>query len=144
MRADADFFCLPVVQPNTEKDGVHNNYASSLFLSTYFFFLEFATQIEFPVCVIFDTRNSNLLLLKFFYQIMTTTYCRLFVPVFVIIYHRITASLLLPGIDGWGKLILLRFVPSGMSSEVSIECGASIFCAFRYYFPLIVTALLWS
>lgn len=37
MRADADFFCQPVGQLNTEKDGVHNNYASSLFLSTYFF-----------------------------------------------------------------------------------------------------------
>lgn len=37
MRADADFFCLPVAVPNTEKDGVHNNYTSFLFLSTYFF-----------------------------------------------------------------------------------------------------------
>ena len=34
MRADADFFYPHVDQPNTEKDGVHNNYTSSLFLNT--------------------------------------------------------------------------------------------------------------
>jgi len=71
MRADADFFCLPVAVPNTEKDGVHYNYTSSLFLSIYFFWVSGIcyTALVSRWCGFFYTRNSNLLLLNFFYHI---------------------------------------------------------------------------
>jgi hypothetical protein len=47
---------------------------------------------------------------------------------------RITSQLL--EIDGWEKLILLRYGHFCIFSEALIVCGAFSFCAYRYQFQL--------
>ncbi|KAK4492425.1 hypothetical protein RD792_003230 [Penstemon davidsonii] len=54
-------------------------------------------------------------------------------PVDLLRNEKIGVSMIvgLQGTDGWGKLILLRSVPIGISLEALTECGVSSYCAYR-------------